>query len=138
MNSDINFNTSRKRLDMFSMAGLTDIVLLLLIFFLLTSSFIPQFGVEVNLPRVESVPPVESQSVTVTITNDGRYFVNQTPTPEADLLMAVDEARGEGSALIVRGDAEAVYGQVVNVMTIGKALDLRVVLATELPGTRQR
>ena len=50
----LDFSPSREPMTDISLAGMTDIVLLLLIFFLLTSSFIPQMGIQVTLPQVDS------------------------------------------------------------------------------------
>ena len=70
----LDFSSGRKPLSVFSLAGLTDIVLLLLIFFMLTSSFVTQYGLQVTLPRVNATAPLEQQYVAVTITEDGRFF----------------------------------------------------------------
>ncbi|MEL7170555.1 MAG: biopolymer transporter ExbD, partial [Bacteroidota bacterium] len=65
---NLDFSTGRKPLTVFSLAGLTDIVLLLLIFFLLTSSFVTQQGIRVNLPESAAGVPEEQQFVSVAIT----------------------------------------------------------------------
>lgn len=127
----LNFSTSRKPLTTFSLAGLTDIVLLLLIFFLLTSNFIPQFGIQVNLPQAETAAPTQSQYVTVVITEDGRFYVEQEETSRNGLLEAVREAKGDRTALVLRADQAATVGQFATVASIAKALDLRVLMATE-------
>ena len=57
--ASFNFSTGRKALTAFSLASLTDIVLLLLIFFLLTSSFVTQNGLRVTLPDVAAAAPLE-------------------------------------------------------------------------------
>jgi len=67
----IDFSTDKKPLTDFSLAGLADIVFLLLVFFLLTSSFIPQFGIQVNLPKTSTSAPTDAQYVTVIITSEG-------------------------------------------------------------------
>ena len=127
----LNFSTSRKPLTTFSLAGLTDIVLLLLIFFLLTSNFIPQFGIQVNLPQAETAAPTQSQYVTVVITEEGRFYVEQEEVPREGLLEAVRGVRGDRTALVLRADEAATVGQFATVASIAKALDLRVLMATE-------
>ncbi len=127
----LNFSSGKKPLTTFSLAGLTDIVLLLLIFFLLTSSFIPQFGIQVNLPRADTSAPMEQQYITVTIREDGTFYVNQDQVPRSNLLNAIQDARGEHTALVLRADEKATVGQFAQVATIAKALDLRVLMATE-------
>ncbi|QXD15365.1 biopolymer transporter ExbD [Rhodocaloribacter litoris] len=129
--SSINFSTSKKPLTAYSLAGLADIVLLLLIFFLLTSSFIPQFGIQVNLPQASASAPMEEQYVTVSITDDGRFYVDQRQVPREGLLDAIREARGTRAALVLRADREATVGDFARVAAIAKALNLRVLMATE-------
>lgn len=133
----LSFSTQKKPLTAFSMAGLADIVLLLLIFFLLTSSFIPNFGIQVNLPRADTSVPMQSQYVTVVITGDGQFYVNQDRVAESDLLVRIREAQGDRTALVLRADEQATVGQFAEVAAIARALDLRVLMATER-GPRRR
>ena len=126
-----DFSSEREPLNIFSNAGIADIVLLLLIFFLLTSSFIPQFGIRVDLPRAEAGAPTQQQNVTVSITGEGAYYVNQEQVTEADLLERVRSQRGESSALILRADRNATVGQFATVANIAKALEMRVLMATQ-------
>jgi biopolymer transport protein ExbD len=127
----INFSTERKPLTTFSLAGLADIVLLLLIFFLLTSSFIPQFGIRVNLPQIDASAPTDARYVTVAITSDGDYYVEQERTPREGLLDAVQRVMGDRTALVLRADQEATVGQFATVAGVAQALNLRVLMATE-------
>ena len=60
---------------MFSMSSMTDIIFLLLIFFMLTSSFITPSGLPVNLPSSKS-STVELQKLSITITENKEYYVN--------------------------------------------------------------
>ncbi|MFW5955632.1 MAG: ExbD/TolR family protein [Rhodothermales bacterium] len=126
-----DFSTSRKPLTVFSMAGLTDIVLLLLIFFLLTSNFIPQFGIQVNLPEADTSSPATGQFVTVVITEDGDYYVDQDRTSRENLLDAMRQVRGDRTAVVLRADRQATIEQFAAVASTARALDLRVLMATE-------
>lgn len=134
----LNFSTPKKPLSQYSLAGLTDIVLLLLIFFLLTSSFIPQFGIQVNLPKAESTAPMNELYLTVVITEDGRYYVEQQQVPREALLDAIRDAKGTKEALVLRADEKATVGQLASVAAIAKALDMRVLMATEREDLRPR
>ncbi len=115
----------------FSQAGLTDIVLLLLIFFLLTSNFIPQFGIQVNLPRADAGATTDDQYVTVAITEDGRYYVDQQLVPQEALLNAMRDAQGTRTALVIRADRKATVEQFATVSNYARALNLRILMATE-------
>ncbi|NBC16309.1 MAG: biopolymer transporter ExbD [Bacteroidetes bacterium] len=127
----LDFSVEKKPLSTFGLAGLADIVLLLLIFFLLTSNFIPQFGIQVNLPEAQSAPPAEAQYVNVSITAEGQYYVDQNQVPEDGLLNAIRSARGTRQALVLRADEQATVAQFATVASIARALDLRVLMATE-------
>ena len=127
----LHFSSAKKPLTTFSLAGLTDIVLLLLIFFLLTSNFIPQFGIQVNLPRADAGATADDQYVTVSITEDGRYYVDQELTAPEALFPALREARGDKMALVLRADRLATVEQLANVANYARALNLRILIATE-------
>lgn len=120
-----------------SLAGMTDVVLLLLIFFLLTSSFVPQMGIEVTLPQVDSSAPVEEQSVTVALTKDGTYYVNDTPVSPSRLLDEIRAVRSGQQILVLRADQGATIGQFASVASAARALDMRVLMATERTGRSQ-
>ncbi len=127
----LQFSSSKKPLSVFSAAGLTDIVLLLLIFFLLTSSFIPQFGIRVNLPNADASAPSNPNHVTVVITDDGRFFVEQSEVSREALLDAVRNIKADRTTLLLRADEEATINQVVAVLNVGKALNMTLSMATE-------
>lgn len=126
-----NFASSRKPLSVFGMAGLADIVLLLLIFFLLTSTFIPQLGIQVNLPQADVSAPNEPDHVAVAITAEGVYYVDGNAVSREDLLGAVLSARGTRTTMVIRADKAATIEQFTRVASIARAADLRVLMATE-------
>ena len=68
----------------FSMSSMTDIVFLLLIFFMLTASFITPSGLPVNLPSA-AASNIVMQKNSVSITEDLRYFVNDKEVALANL-----------------------------------------------------
>jgi len=132
----IDFSSNRKPLINFSQAGLADIVFLLLIFFLLTSSFIPQFGIRVNLPQTDTSAPSDPQYVSVAITEAGDYYVEQNRVSLDQLLASIQEATGSKTAMLVRADQNATVGQFAEVASIAQALNLRVQMASDPRGRR--
>lgn len=76
----------------FSMSSMTDIIFLLLIFFMLTSSFITPSGLPVNLPSSETTDII-MQEVTVTITKDLKFSVN-------DRVVSREQIKGELGPLL--------------------------------------
>lgn len=127
----VNFNTNRKPLIAYSLAGLADIVLLLLVFFLLTSSFIPQFGIQLNLPRTETAVPNQAQYITVSITADGTFYVEQEQVSKDRLLETIRGTLDGRTSLVIRADEKSTVGGFAAVAEIGRALNLRIQMATE-------
>ena len=133
-----DFSSGKQPLKVFGMAGLADIVLLLLIFFLLTSNFIPQFGIQVNLPQADAAAPNEPNHVSVAITAEGQFYVDGSQVAREDLLEAVTTAQGTKTALVIRADKEATIDQFTAVAAIAKATGLRVLMATDREDLRPR
>lgn len=121
----------------FSMASMTDVVFLLLVFFMVTSTFVFPTAMEINLPQ--SSEQTELKPVTVVyVTADGqlagRYgdgeiqeFKNTDDMVE--FLSAVREQDPE-AGFAIHADAAVEYGQVVNILNIGAQHGLKMVLAT--------
>jgi biopolymer transport protein ExbD len=131
-----DFRRGDKRLPaltLFSQSSLTDIVLLLLIFFLLTSSFVTNFGIQVNIPRAETGVVTESEYISVAITKEGEFFVEGELTATGSLASAIRNATNvkPKSMIVLRADKDALVDDAVRVLNIGKALNLRLVMATE-------
>lgn len=118
---------------MFSQSSLTDIILLLLIFFLLTSSFVTNFGIRVNVPRAESSVTAEANQISVAITPEGDFFVEGEQTPRANLSIVLRQAyqNKPNATLVIRADRDARVDDAVQVMNIGRAMNMNIVMATE-------
>ncbi|MFA6368057.1 MAG: biopolymer transporter ExbD [Bacteroidales bacterium] len=76
---DPNFNT----------ASMSDLVFLLLIFFMLTSTLISPNAIKILLPKSSSGQTMAKQNVTVSIDTNYQYFVENQPTPEAELQTTI-------------------------------------------------
>jgi len=126
---------SKKPLIHFSQSSLTDIVLLLLIFFLLTSSFVSNFGIKVNVPEAESGVQNEPQYVAVTITDDGKYYVGDRDQPVSQAMlssaMRQEYRQNPQATIVIRADKKAIIDDAVYVMNVAKALNMKIVIATE-------
>ncbi len=88
----MKFKTSNEPLSIFSYSSLTDIVMLLLIFFLLSSQFINQSGVKVKLPGSKMNPESVQSRLVVTITETGGIYAGNKQ-------VGIDQLAAELSAL---------------------------------------
>ena len=101
---------------------LTDIFLVLLIIFMVTSTALVQQGTKVNLPRA-AAGATDAGGVTITATADRKVEVNGTPvTMEGlrDALTAALQQPGVDRNVILQGDRSVVLEQAVQIMTIAK------------------
>ncbi len=100
---------------------LTDIFLVLLIIFMITSSAMIESGGKVNLPKAVATQS-ESRGTTVTLTPKHEIFVNQKQVAEAALEKTLQEALSSSAdkTVILRGDRDVLLGDTVKVMSIIK------------------
>ncbi|MEW5766739.1 MAG: biopolymer transporter ExbD [bacterium] len=113
---------------------LIDVVFLLLIFFLLSSSFIMQPGIKVKLPEATTDDIKTKKDIFVTIARDDTYFLNEESISLAALpdKLRVLAAKEADQLLIIKADREVKHGRVVEVMDIAKKAGIdRLAIATE-------
>ena len=114
---------------------LIDVVFLLLIFFMLTSSFLMQPGIRVKLPRVHVGSPVEVDKLEITIDDSDRVYVGKRPVTIEELSVVVNDwaSRKTNLPVLIRGDEDASLGCVVRVWDICKAAGItRLRIGTEV------
>jgi biopolymer transport protein ExbD len=100
---------------------LTDIFLVLLIIFMITSSAMIESGGKINLPKAVSTQS-ESRGTTVTLTPKHEIYVNQKKVSEENLDAALKETlnQNQNKTVILRGDKDVLLGDTVKVMSIIK------------------
>ena len=129
----MNFRSKNRVDPAFSMASMTDLIFLLLIFFMLTSSFVTPSGLPVNLPTSKA-STIEVQKVSVTVTPDLQYFVNDKRVSRAMLEGELKRVLPMGAgSVILHIDKSVASEHLVYVAGIATSLNAKVVLATK-PG----
>jgi biopolymer transport protein ExbD len=100
---------------------LTDVFLVLLIIFMVTSTALLQSGLSVNLPRSGAAAP-QPAGVTITLAASGQLAVNDERTDLAglDARLRAAFARGAGRVVTIRGDERVVLGMLVEIMDIAR------------------
>jgi biopolymer transport protein ExbD len=100
---------------------LTDIFLVLLIIFMITSSAMIESGGKVNLPKAVATQS-ESRGTTVTLSPKHEIYVNQKKVSEEGLEAALKDALNANAnkIVILRGDKDVLLGDTVKVMSIIK------------------
>lgn len=123
---------SRNKVDpAFSMASMTDLIFLLLIFFMLTSSFITPSGLPVNLPT-SVASTIVVQKVSVTVTKDLQFYVNDKRVTKSSLEGELkSKLSGPKGVVVLHIDESVPTREMVYVAGIATKLEARVSIATK-------
>ena len=130
----IEIKYKRKPDSLLNMTPMIDIVFLLLIFFLLTTNFIAQEGINVNLPNAKSTGLQTEKEITIHITREGRVFIKNKEVNEAELYKTLKSLIGNhpGQPLTIRADKDVILDAVVKVMDTAKSSGAeKLFIATE-------
>ena len=116
----------------FSMSSMTDIVFLLLIFFMLTSTLVTTNALKISLPS-SSVEAIKKQTVSISITEDLRYFINSDPVESSFLESKIREEFNsiDNPVLVLRAAKTIPLEYAVEVMDLAYRNNYKIVLATQ-------
>ncbi len=119
----MKFNTSKEPLSMFSYSSMTDIVMLLLIFFLLTSQFVIQTGVKVQLPGSKTNEQTAPTKMIVTLTAGGSVYLGKDEVSIEELPAKISVLKGTvlEDNLIIRADKTIAVDLVIKVIDAARA-----------------
>ena len=103
---------------------LVDIMLVLLIIFMLTAHLIAKQAIEVQLPKAANSTAVPATTLAVTLTHEGRMYLNGVETTPAALRATVQAAvaKDAKTQTIIAGDKDVSHGRVVWVLDLVKSL----------------
>jgi len=121
----MNFTSNRKTkgIGALEVTTLVDIVFLLLIFFLLTATYVKNPNLDINLPKASSNQTTSHQKeLTVAIKKDGeiRYENEQISMEKLNGILSARFSEDKSTIVVVRADEGAKHGRVVQVMDAAK------------------
>jgi biopolymer transport protein ExbD len=116
------------------MATMADVAFLLIIFFMLTSTFAKDTGLDITLPRAITSQALPKRDVTIWVNRLGQLRVNQNWIRPDDLpeVLRREFAQGGARGVTIRGDEGVPYGTIVTVMDTAKLLGADITLAAEI------
>ncbi|MEQ9287062.1 MAG: biopolymer transporter ExbD [Cyclobacteriaceae bacterium] len=127
----MNLKSKHKVQAAFSMSSMTDVIFLLLIFFMLTASFVTPSGLPVNLPTSKS-SKIVLQKVSVTITSNRQFFVNDKKVSSNKLEMVLrNELSNKEGVVVLHCDKDVPVDDLVLVAGIATKLEAKVSIATK-------
>lgn len=96
-------------------APLIDVVFQLLIFFMLTSSFVMQPGIKVNLPKAVTSQVIEEENLVITVSSENVIYINEKVVSLNELKDLLNRFVKKGKAILIKSDRRASLGRVVEV-----------------------
>ena len=113
----------------FSLSSMTDVVFLLLVFFLLTSSV--SSAIDLTLPEGKGNSTSEVQTIAISIDERLRYFIDETQINPEYLALELKKALEDrpGATLLLRAEENVAIKEAVRVLDIANANNYKIVLA---------
>ena len=105
-----------------NITSLIDVIFMLLLFFMITSTFLEQPGIKLELPSAKATAQAEPQEYVLTVDRKGALFLNRMPLTLEGLEAAIRQAlpKMKDGALVLKADQEITHGLVVQVMDLAK------------------
>ena len=123
------FNARRhRRRPSINITSLIDVMFLLLIFFMVSSTFREHFGIDVTLPEAQTAERADVTTHEITVSQEGQFYFGQRLVDEEGLRRAITDLLADDpeASLVLRADDKADFGRVI------RAIDI----AREVGGTR--
>ena len=128
----------------FSMASLTDVIFLLLIFFMVTSTYVFPTALEINLPQSTEQTSIKP-AINISYDAQGQLYVNVTgeepqlvgELSDLEAWLRQTSAQYPESAVALRADESIPYGKIVEIINAGARANVKVVLATKAGSSSQ-
>ena len=101
-----------------NLAPMLDIVFIMLIFFVVTTSFVKESGIDVNRPTAQTAERRERASILIAIAPNGEIWIDKRPVDIRSLRAVVERLVAENpeGSVIIQGDRTAQIGLLVEVM----------------------
>ena len=122
----MKFEMENKPLSIFNFSSLTDVVMLLLIFFLLTSQFVIQTGVKLKLPGAVNNEQTVPSRIVVSITELGKVFVGPDEVTMDALALKLESIKKNAAEenVIIRADKSTDIERVIKVIDAAKGVGI--------------
>ena len=116
-------HSGRKGQILLDITPLVDVIFQLLIFFMLTATFVKNPNFEINLPQASSKLTTNvKKDLTVVVTRDGRFKYETEEVSEGELrkILATEFGKNPSAIILIRADTDSRHGKVVEAMDLAK------------------
>jgi len=127
----MQFRIKRYIKPVINIASLVDVLFLLLIFFMVTSAFVEQPNIKLELPATRHSEVSKVERTVLTLSRDGQLYLKEKPVDKQDLekeLRRLMLDTGD-EVLVLKADKMVPYGDVVDVMDYAKGAGFKKIIA---------
>ncbi len=119
-------------LEQINIAPLIDVIFQLLIFFMLTSSFTFQSGIDVRLPKAITSDIIKEENFTITVTGENVIYWNNKITTIKELRQELSRSAHKNRPILIKADRRSSVGRVVDIWDLCRELGIeRINIATD-------
>ncbi|HDL17714.1 MAG TPA: biopolymer transporter ExbD [Bacteroidetes bacterium] len=123
-----------KRKGQINITSLIDVLFILLIFFMVSSTFLEQPGMKLELPKAKSANVEKVDNLVIYIDADNQVFLNDKPVAIDRLKKQLEEAisKNDNPTLVLQADKSVPHGLVVTAMDLARQVGIkRLIVATK-------
>jgi len=119
-----------------NMTPMLDVVFIMLIFFIVTASFVKEAGVDVSRPPAETAVSKDKGNILVAITENGQIWIDRRQVDPRSVRAAIERLHGENpqGQVVIQADAKSEHALLVGVMDAAKQAGIsNISIAAEGP-----
>ncbi|MBU0467884.1 MAG: biopolymer transporter ExbD [Candidatus Omnitrophica bacterium] len=118
-------------LEQIDIAPLIDVIFQLLVFFMLSSSFTFQSGINVKLPKAVTSDIIKEENLIITITSENIIYLNSKISTLEELNDELEKIKGKNNPILIKADRRSSVGRIVDVWDLCRNLGIeRINIAT--------
>jgi len=118
-----------------NMTSLIDVLFILIIFFAVSSTFLEQPGIELNLPEAESSETYTTQKIIIYADKDKNLFLNDQLISTNTLVEEIKKlgTLSEESSIVLKADQEVDHGDIIKIMDILRTNNIyKIIISTSI------
>lgn len=118
-------------LEQIDIAPLIDVIFQLLVFFMLSSSFTFQSGINVKLPKAITSDIIKEDNLIISITSENIIYLNSRISTLEELKNELNNIKGKNNPILIKADRRSSVGRIVDVWDLCRNLGIeRINIAT--------
>jgi len=129
----------KRKKPIINITSLIDVMFLLLVFFMVSTTFAEHPAIKLELPSASTAEPIKLGQLTLAIDKQGKMFLNDAPVEDEELRSRLAAlAKKPDVTLVLKADKDVPYGYVVRAMDISRQSGIRrIVSLTERPDPKE-